>query len=312
MSLLIEADREEGYAGWHDVFRQVMPYCDIHWWNDPEADPQSVEYVFCFDPEPGRLATFPNLRLICAASVGVERIVRDPSWSRAIPLVRMGCKETTAQMAEYVAWACLSAHRNLPRILQARDSGQWDKFTPTAVVAERRVSILGLGSLGGAAAEMLAKIGFQVAGWSRTRKSIPGVKSFAGPAELNELLRQSDIVVCLMPGTPDTMGILDAARLAMLPPGASVINVARSGHVVMPDLIAALEAGRLSCAILDVFDQEPLPADSALWKHPGILVTSHLASTASRRSRARYASEIIAAFERGENLPNRYNPEFGY
>ena len=88
MSLLIEADREEGYAGWHDVFRQVMPAMDIHWWNDPKVDPQDVEYVFCFDPEPGRLATFPNLRLICAASVGVERIVRDPSWSRSIWLRR--------------------------------------------------------------------------------------------------------------------------------------------------------------------------------------------------------------------------------
>ncbi|MCB1469653.1 MAG: glyoxylate/hydroxypyruvate reductase A [Rhizobiaceae bacterium] len=312
MSLLIEADREEGYAGWHDVFRQVMPTMDIHWWNDPQVDPQDVEYVFCFDPEPGRLATFPNVRLICAASVGVERIVRDPSWSRSIPLVRMGCQETTAQMADYVAWACLSAHRNLPRILQARVSGQWDKFTPAAVVADRRVGILGMGSLGGAAAEMLTKVGFKTAGWSRTRKSIPGVESFAGPDELDALLRQSDIVVCLMPGTPDTMGILNAERLELLPSGASIINVARSGHVVMPDLIAALESGRLSCAILDVFDKEPLPADSFLWKHPGVLVTSHLASTASQRSRAQYASDIIAAFERGEELPNRYDPEHGY
>jgi glyoxylate/hydroxypyruvate reductase len=311
-TLLIEADRKDGYPGWREVFQQLMPACDIRWWNDQEVDPREVEYVFCFDPEPGRLAALPNLRLICAASVGVERIVRDPSWSRAIPLVRMGCQETAAQMADYVAWACLSAHRDLPRMLRARDTGQWDKFTPPALVSQRRVSILGLGSLGSAAGEMLARVGFQTAGWSRTRKTVPGVRSFAGPEELDDLLRQSDIVVCLMPGTPETMGLLDAERLALLPPGASLINVARSGHVVMSDLLAALDSGHLSCAFLDVFDTEPLPLDSPLWRHPRIVVTSHLASTASRRSRARYASEIIAAFERGERLPNRYDPELGY
>ena len=111
MVLLIEADRETAYAEWRDLFREFMPAdCDIRWWNDPDVDPRSVEAVFCFNPEHGRLAQFPNLRVICSASVGVERIVADQSWSRAIPLVRMGCPETTTQMADYVAWACLSEH----------------------------------------------------------------------------------------------------------------------------------------------------------------------------------------------------------
>ena len=129
--------------------------CGIRWWNDPYVGPRSVEAVFCFNPKHGRLAQFPNLRVICSASVGVERIVADQSWSRAIPLVRMGCPETTTQMAEYVAWACLSLHRGLLRILRAPDLGQWDKFTPGMAVSEGRVGILGLGSLGTSAAQML-------------------------------------------------------------------------------------------------------------------------------------------------------------
>ena len=125
------------------------------------------------------------------------------------------------------------------------------------------------------------------------------MESFAGEAELKDLLKQSDIVVCLLPNTAETIGILNAERLSLLPAGASVANVARAGHVVVPDLIAALDTSRLSGAILDVFGQEPLPQGDPLWKHPGVLVTSHLASTASRRSRARYATDIIAASQRG-------------
>ncbi|OCW56135.1 glyoxylate/hydroxypyruvate reductase A [Hoeflea olei] len=308
----MEADREEGYEEWRALFAGFLPGRDIRWWNDPDVDPESVRYVFCFDPEPGRLGSFPNLQLICAASVGVERIVADPSWSRSIPLVRMGCEETAAQMADFVAWACLSAHRNLPRILKARETRTWDKFLPSTAVAGKRVSILGLGSLGAAAAAMLTSIGFATAGWSRSPKELSGVRSFAGEEELDTLLQQTDILVCLLPGTPETMGILNAERLAQLPAGASVINVARAGHVVLPDLIAALDSGHLASVFLDVFDREPLPADSPLWSHPKIVVTSHLASTASRRSRARYASDVITAFEWGDALPNRYKPEAGY
>jgi glyoxylate/hydroxypyruvate reductase A len=289
-----------------------MPGAAIRWWHDDAVDPADVQYVFCFDPEPGRLAALPHLRLICAASVGVDRIVRDRSWSRAIPLVRMGCEETTGQMADYVAWACLSLHRDLPRILRAREARRWDKVTPPVPVTERRVGILGLGNMGAAAAAMLRDIGFQVAGWSRGHKAIPGVASHAGADELDAFLRRTDILVCLMPGTPETQGIIDAARLARLPAGASVVNVARGSHVLVPDLLAALDSGHLSGAILDVFDEEPLPPQNPLWAHPQVIVTSHLASTASRRSRARYACDVIAAFERGAVLPNKYDPSSGY
>jgi glyoxylate/hydroxypyruvate reductase A len=171
---------------------------------------------------------------------------------------------------------------------------------------------MGLGNLGARSAEMLRDLGFITAGWSVTRKSVPGVESFAGPDALDGFLTRTDILVCLLPDTPATRGILNAKTLGRLPAGAGLVNVARGTHVVTSDLIAALDSGHLAGAVLDVFDPEPLPSDSPLWAHPKIIVAPHLASLASRRARVQYVTDVIARFERGEALPNLYSPEKGY
>jgi glyoxylate/hydroxypyruvate reductase len=174
------------------------------------------------------------------------------------------------------------------------------------------VGILGFGTLGQVSATMLRAIGFQVSGWSRTPKADAGVPCFAGMDGLEAFLGQTDIVVGLLPDTPDTRGLLDAKRLAMLPRGASVVNAGRGSLVVLDDLIAALDSGHLRSAMLDVFEPEPLPAESPLWQHPAIVVTCHVAGFASRRARAEAVAQALDAERRREVLPNLYVPERGY
>ena len=312
MILLVKSGGEAALPEWQAAFAACALDLEVRWWDDPEVPPDQVAYVVVWAPEPGRLAALPNLRLILSSGAGVEHITRDPAWPRHLPIVRMGGEEVQQRMGEYVCLGALALLRDLKRIVAAQTDRRWDNFDAARTAAQTRVGIMGLGNLGERAAEMLLGLGFQVSGWSRSRKQVPSVESFAGHAELPAFLAGSDILACLLPETPDTRGVLCAETLAQLPQGAGVLNAARGTHVVVQDLIAALDAGHLSGAVLDVFEQEPLPQDNPVWSHPKILVTSHLASQASRRARARFVVGCIEAFTRGEKVPNLYDPARGY
>ncbi len=312
MILLVKSGGETAVPEWQEHFATAAPHLHVRSWTDPAVAPDDVAYVLCWEPEPGRLASMRNLRLILSSAAGVDHIVADPGWPQHLPLVRMGSAETAQRMGEFVCLAALSLLRDFRRIALAQAERRWDNFESPCTAADLRVGVMGLGNLGARAAAMLGGLGFQVAGWSRTPKSIPGIECYAGEGERDAFLARSDILVCLLPDTAETRGAIRAETIAKLPPDAAIINVARGGHVVMPDLIAALDSGRLSGAVLDVFEPEPLPADHPAWVHPRITVTPHLASLASRRARAHYAAEVIAAFERGEALPNLYDPARGY
>lgn len=310
--LLVRAGGEAAFPTWREAFAAADPRLDVRWWGDPGVPADAVRYVLCWQPEPGRLASFPNLKLICSSAAGVDHITRDPSWPSHLPLVRMGGDHIAQQMAEYVGFAALALQTDIKRIVQAQAERRWDNFKRSRLISETRVGVMGLGSLGLQAALLLQRMGFQTAGWSRSRKDIPGIESFVGKGELGAFLSRTDILVCLLPDTKDTRHLLDAQTLALLPPGAGLINAARGTHVVSRDLIAALDSGALSGAVLDVFEVEPLPPDDPFWTHPRILITSHLASWGSIPKRARYVAEAISAFERGARLPNLYLPERGY
>ncbi len=297
---------------WQRYFAETAPDLRVHWWHDPAVQPEDVHYVLPWEPELGRLASLPNLRLILSPAVGVDHITRDPAWPAHLPLVRMGGEEPAQRMGEYVCLACLSLLRGWRRVTAAQAERNWDYFDADRCAPEVTVGVMGLGNLGARAAVMLAGLGFNVAGWSRTPKAIAGVACYAGEAERDDFLRQSDILVCLLPDTLETRGAIRAETIALLPPGAAVVNAARGGHVVWEDLAAALDSGQLSGAVLDVFTEEPLPPDHAAWVHPRVTVTPHLASLASRRSRARYVADAIRRFEAGEPLPNLYDPARGY
>ena len=284
----------------------------MHVWDDPAVDPALVHYAFPWEPEPGRLAALPNLRLVLSPGAGVDHITRDPAWPSHLPLVRMGGEDPAQRMGEYVCLACLSLLRNWRQAGSAQAERRWEQFESGPSAPEVTVGIMGLGNLGTRAAAMLLALGFPVLGWARSAKTVPGVQSYVGDGERDAFLRRADILVCLLPDTPETRGAIRAETLALLPPGAAVVNAARGGHVVWEDLAAALDGGRLSGAVLDVFTEEPLPPGHPAWVHPRVTVTPHIASLAGRRARARYVADVIRRFEAGEAMPNVFDPARGY
>lgn len=294
---------------WRELFGPLLPGMAVHHLNDPEVRPGDVRYAFVWAPTPGRLAALPNLRLILSGGAGVDGILADPQLPRHLPIVRMGGDETVQRMTEYVCMGALCLLRDMPRIIAAQHERRWDKFDPEVTARDTPVGVLGLGNLGAAAARALAGLGFPVTGWSRTAKDLPGIRCLT---DLDAVLAQAAILVCLLPSTPDTRGILDRAAFAKLPRGAKVLNAARGTHVVLPDLLAALDDGHVDSAMLDVFSPEPPPPDSPVWGHKRVIVTPHTASLAHPGARARYVAEVIGAFERGEALPNLYDGSRGY
>lgn len=312
MILLVKSGGEAALPEWQAAFAEFAPQLDVRYWSDPSVDPADVRYVLVWDPEPGRLAAMPNLRLICSSAAGVDHITADPDWPRHLTIVRMGGDETSQRMSEFVGLAALALLRDLKRIITAQNERRWDCFDADRCATDTRAGVMGLGNLGSHAASMLRGLGFPTAGWSRSAKQIDGIACYAGEDGFVPFLERTDLLVSLLPSTPATRGILNRDTLGRLPRGAGVVNAGRGTHLVMADLIALLDSGHLSGAVLDVFETEPLPEDDPVWTHPKIIVTSHLASSASRRGRARYVAEVIAAFERGDALPNVYQPDRGY
>ena len=310
--LLVKSGGEKAVPDWQRHFAEVAPHLEVRSWSDPAVSLDQVHYVLVWEPDHGRLAEMPNLRMVLSSAAGVDHITRDPSWPAHLPLVRMGGEETGQRMGEYVCMACLSLLRDFRRMTLAQAAERWDHFENPLCAPDVRVGIMGMGNLGSRAAEMLRGLGFQVAGWSRTPKTLAGVSLFTGMAERDAFLRQSDILVCLLPDTVETRGAISAETIALLPPGAGVVNAARGGHLVFDDLVAALDSGHLSGAVLDVFTQEPLPPGHPAWSHPRIIVTSHIASLAAKGARVRYVADVIRRFEAGEALPNLYDPLRGY
>lgn len=310
--LLVKSGGRKAVPDWQDCFRRVDPRLDVRCWTDPDVRPEDVRYVVVWEPEEGRLSAMTGLRAVFSSAAGVDHITRVADWPRHLPLIRMGGDDTAQRMGEFIAWSCLSLLRDTRAFALAQPEGRWAHRETRFAAPQRTVGILGLGNLGAASARMLQGLGFPVRGWSRSRKDLPGVESFAGAGELPAFLAGTDILVCLLPSTPETAGLIDAGLLAQLPAGAALVSAGRGQHVVEPDLLAALDSGHLAGAVMDVFATEPLPPESPLWRHPRITVTPHIASMASRPERARYIAEAIAAQEAGRPLPNLYDPDKGY
>jgi glyoxylate/hydroxypyruvate reductase len=310
--LLVKSGGDEAVPEWQAGFREVAPDLEVRGWNDPAVDPNAVTYVLVWEPEPGRIAGYRNLRVIFSSAAGVDHIVRDATVPAHLPIVRMVSEETSQTLGEYCCLAALSILRDYPRMIAAQNERRWDTFEPPHTACDKRVGIMGFGTIGQVAARMLGGLGFQLAGWARSHKTAHGVTIFAGDDELPQFLSCCDILVNLLPDTPATRGILDARRLGMLPRGSGVVNGGRGTAIVLPDLIAALDSGHIGAAVLDVFDEEPLPAKHPAWRHPRITVTAHLAGYASRRARAASVAATLAALERGEKVPHLYDRVRGY
>lgn len=268
-------------------------------------DPAAVDYVLSFRPPPGLLRQLPNLKAVFSMGTGVDGFWADGDYPANVPLFRFSDPTLTREMAQYVLLYALMHHRQAARFARGQGERTWLQAMLPRRTEDTRVGIMGLGAIGGFVAGRFAELGFAVNGWSRHRKDLPGVTGFAGADELPAFLARTDILVCLLPLTAQTRGILNAKTFAALPEGAFVINVARGAHLLAPDLIAALDSGHLSGAVLDVYETEPLPPDSPLWSHPKLIVTPHVAAITQPALAADFVIRGIEAFERGETPENQ-------
>jgi glyoxylate/hydroxypyruvate reductase A len=274
--------------------------------------PEDIDYALSFRPDPGLLKSLPNLRVVFSLGAGVDGFLTDPTYPRNIPLVRFVDHGLSREMTQYVVMHTLMFHRQQRFFDQAQIERKWRQTFPPRRTEDTRVGILGLGEIGTMAGTHLRDLDFQVAGWSRTRKSVAGIESFAGADELDAFLARSDVLVCVLPLTPDTRNILNRDFFAKLPAGAFVINVARGGHLVEDDLIAAIDSGHIAGAALDVFQTEPLPESSPLWSHPKITATPHVAGMSDPWAATRWVLDGMARHARGEKLANIVDMNLGY
>jgi glyoxylate/hydroxypyruvate reductase len=251
------------------------------------------------------------LKLIISLAAGVDHILRDPTLPGGVPILRLVDPHMTRAMSEYVALQVLRLHRQDFDYRAQQAAVEWREHGQKNA-AERTVGILGFGQLGQDAGQVLKALGFDVAGWSRSAKMVPGFVTYAGAARLDALLARSEILVSLLPMTPETEGILNARLFAGLPRGAGLVNAGRGRHLVEDDLLAALDSGQISAAVLDVFREEPLPAAHPFWRHPRIIVTPHIAAETHPPTAAAIIAKVIDDFEAGLPLANVIDPQRGY
>jgi glyoxylate/hydroxypyruvate reductase A len=266
-------------------------------------EPGEVDVALVANPPPGSLLKLPALRLVQSLWAGVDRLLADATLPAGVPVARMVDPAMSLAMAETALWAVLSLHRGFFAYARQQREARWQAL-PQRRADELRVAVLGLGELGRTVAARLASQGYRVEGWRQgvssctARADLP-VPAHEGPAALGPLLAASDIVVDLLPLTPATRGLFDAGRFSAMKRGASLVNLARGAQVVEADLLAALDSGQLSHAVLDVFQAEPLPPDHAFWRHPRVTVLPHVAALTDPRSAAQVAAANVRALRAG-------------
>lgn len=287
-----------------------IPNLDVYIF--PEvANPEKIEAIITWKPPLGIMEKFPNLKVIISLGAGVEEIVRDPNLPQNVPIVRIVEPCVTSRMTEYILLAVLRFHRQAfvyQRLQKARD---WKPLS-LPETSSCHIGILGLGVLGSDAAGKLNNLGFPIRGWSRTPKKIDGIECFYGREQLELCLNKCQVLVCLLPLTSETKGILNHETFSALPKGGYLINVARGQHLVEEDLLEALDSGQLSGACLDVFSQEPLPESHPFWSHPQITITPHVATQTDSEYWTQPVVDAIRCLRANLPLKNVVNSQQGY
>lgn len=262
------------------------------------VDKEDVRYIMTWKP-PEDLARYPNLEAVFCIGAGVDQFA-NAKLPSGVKLIRMVDESITRMVVEYVIMAVLSLHRNLHVYIDQQRRHVWHEVVPQAQCADRRVSVLGLGVLGEAALAKLSQFGFKLSGWSRSRRSINGIDCYSGADGLREMVAGADILVCLLPLTAETGGILNADLFALLPQGASLVHAGRGRQLDADALMSALDRGHLSGAFLDVADPEPLPSDHPLWSHPSVVITPHVAAITQPGSAAMTTIENLKRLQAGQ------------
>ena len=309
MALILKTSSDRG-PWWRAEFNKALP--DLEFRQFPATGRvEDIEFALVWQPDPGFLKSLPGLKAIFSLGAGVDHILVDRDLPKGVPIVRLVDEQLTRQMTEYAVLHALRFHRQAAGYEELQRQKRWHEF-PQKMTNERRVGVMGIGEIGGSVARALASLGFDVAGWARSERKNAGFPVFAGRARLQEFLGRSDIVVCVLPLTPETADILNAQAFAAMPKDGYVINIGRGNQVVETDLLAAVESGHLAGAALDVFRQEPLPASSPLWRNPKVTVTPHVAAITDPRSALKQVVENIKRIRRGEAPLNMVDLRRGY
>lgn len=308
MSFLYKADPARGEQ-WARLFAQRMPGVPFHIWPDT-GDAAAIRYLAAWQPPEDPLRALPGLEVIFSVGAGVDQF--DLSGVPAhIPVVRMIEPGIVEGMVEYVTQAVLTIHRDLFDYAIQHAQHVW-KALPARVATSRRIGVLGLGMLGTAVLERLRLFGFPCAGWSRSGNHMEGVDCYAGADSLDAFLARTDILICLLPLTPATRGMLDEALFNKLPRGASLIQTGRGPHLNQDGLLKALASGQLQNAILDVTDPEPLPAGHPLWSHPRVRITPHIASATRPEGAVNAVIDNLRLHEQGLPMVGQIDRTRGY
>ena len=302
MNILFASETEKPEF-WIPLLEQALPKDRFVTTTD-----EPIDIALIATPPAGTLRKLKGVKLIQSLWMGVEKLLADPGLPKGVPIARLIDPGMVAAMSESVIAHVLDWHRHHYRYRAPQAEKQWRRRTQY-LASDRTVGILGMGVLGTDAATKLLALGFNVAGFSRRPKSVPGVRCFT---ELAEMLRITDALVCLLPLTAETHGILNARTLGLVKKHGCVINLARGGHLVMPDLLRELDSGHLAHAYLDVFDNEPIPPSDPLWSHPGITITPHSAALTEPRTAIAKIVENVERVRRGETPHHLVDFAAGY
>jgi glyoxylate/hydroxypyruvate reductase A len=293
---------------WRAALAAALPEAEIAVW--PQVS-DATDYALVWRPPSELFARVHAPKAIFNLGAGVDALLAVPTLPPDVPVIRLTDAGMAEQMAEYVTLAVLRAYRETDVYAAQQRDGRWEP-RPRLAKAGFRVGLMGFGVLGEAIASALMPFGFPLASWSRTRKATAGITSFARSAELPAFLASSNVLVCTLPATPETEGLLDRTALSQLPRGAHVVNIARGSLIVDADLIALLDSGHLAGATLDVFRVEPLPPNHPFWHHPRVMVTPHVsAATLIPESVAQVAAKI-RRLENGEAVSGGIDRQRGY
>lgn len=296
---------------WKRALLAVDPTLEIRMFPDA-GDPASIEAAVVWTShDMAELKRYPNLRLIVSMGAGVDHLFRPPGPPAGVPVARLVDVLLTSAMSEWVLLNVLRFHRQDAEYRAQQAARIWEELE-APITSKAGIGILGLGELGSDAARKLGMLGFPVMGWTRRAKAVDGVENFTGTDGLLAMAARSRMLVCLLPLTPETRGIVNATVLRAMPRGGFLLNAARGGHVVDADLLAALDSGHIGAAALDVFEPEPLPAEHPYWSHPKVVLTPHAASITIPESVAPQVVENIHRVRAGRPLINLVDFAAGY